>query len=183
MTPKPIIPIALAVILALLLCSTAGAEPVRQPVRAGSFYPSEPRELRDLIDRLAQNARSAQQDVPDRRSLRALILPHAGYPYSGPTAAHAGRVLSENQFKTVLLMGPDHFVGIRSAAVPAVQAFQTPLGQIALHPGAAGRVERGLCHLRRPASAAARARRRRRALLALQKRARLLHRGLRRRRL
>jgi hypothetical protein len=137
MTPKPINPIALALMLVLLLCSTAGAEPVRQPVRAGSFYPSEPRELRNLIDRLAQNARSAQQDLPDRRSLRALILPHAGYPYSGPTAAHAARVLSENQFKTVLLMGPDHFVGFRSAAVPAVQAFQTPLGKIELHPAAA----------------------------------------------
>ena len=137
MTPKPINPIALALMLALLLCSTADAEPVRQPVRAGSFYPSEPRELRNLIDRLAQNARSAQQDLPDRRSLRALILPHAGYPYSGPTAAHAARVLSENQFKTVLLMGPDHFVGFRSAAVPAVQAFQTPFGRIELHPAAA----------------------------------------------
>ena len=137
MTPKPINPMALALMLALLFCSTAGAEPVRQPVRAGSFYPSEPRELRNLIDRLAQNARSEQQDLPDPRSLRALILPHAGYPYSGPTAAHAARVLSENQFKTVLLMGPDHFVGFRSAAVPAVQAFQTPLGKIELHPAAA----------------------------------------------
>ena len=137
MTPKPINPIALALMLALLLCSMAGAEPVRQPVRAGSFYPSEPGELRNLIDRLAQNARSAQQELPDRRSLRALILPHAGYPYSGPTAAHAARVLSENQFKTLLLMGPDHFVGFRSAAVPAVQAFQTPLGKIELHPAAA----------------------------------------------
>jgi MEMO1 family protein len=137
MTPKPINRIAMALMLALLLCSTAGADPVRQPVRAGSFYPSDPRELRNLIDRLAQNAHSTQQDVPDRRSLRALILPHAGYPYSGPTAAHAARVLSENQFKTVLLMGPDHFVGFRSAAVPAVQAFQTPLGKIELHPAAA----------------------------------------------
>jgi AmmeMemoRadiSam system protein B/AmmeMemoRadiSam system protein A len=127
----------MALMLALMLCGTAGAEPVRQPVRAGSFYPSDPRELRNLIDRLAQNAQSTQQDVPDRRSLRALILPHAGYPYSGPTAAHAARVLSENQFKTVLLMGPDHFVGFRSAAVPAVQAFQTPLGKIELHPAAA----------------------------------------------
>ncbi|MBI5579884.1 MAG: AmmeMemoRadiSam system protein B [Deltaproteobacteria bacterium] len=137
MTPKPINPIALTLMLALLLCGTAAAETVRQPVGAGSFYPAEPRELRTLIDRLAQNARSAQQDLPDRRSLRALILPHAGYPYSGLTAAHAARVLSEDQFKTVLLMGPDHFVGFRSAAVPAVQAFQTPLGKIPLHPAAA----------------------------------------------
>jgi AmmeMemoRadiSam system protein B/AmmeMemoRadiSam system protein A len=137
MTPKPINLIAVALMLALMLCGAAGAEPVRQPVRAGSFYPSDPRELRNLIDRLAQNAQSTQPDVPDRRSLRALILPHAGYPYSGPTAAHAARVLSENQFKTVLLMGPDHFVGFRSAAVPAVQAFQTPLGKIELHPAVA----------------------------------------------
>jgi len=137
MTPKPINPIALALMLALMLCGAAGAESVRQPVRAGSFYPSDPRELRNLIDRLAQNAQGTQPDVPDRRSLRALILPHAGYPYSGPTAAHAARVLSENQFKTVLLMGPDHFVGFRSAAVPAVQAFQTPLGKIELHPAVA----------------------------------------------
>jgi AmmeMemoRadiSam system protein B/AmmeMemoRadiSam system protein A len=106
-------------------------------VRAGSFYPSDPRELGRLIDRLGQNARGTQQDLPERQSLRALVLPHAGYPYSGPTAAHAARVLSELQFEKVLLMGPDHFVGIRSAAVPAVQAFQTPLGRIPLHPAAA----------------------------------------------
>jgi AmmeMemoRadiSam system protein B/AmmeMemoRadiSam system protein A len=137
MTPKPINPITLALMLALMLCGAADAEPVRQPVRAGSFYPSDPRELRNLIDRLAQNARSAQQDLPDHRSLRALILPHAGTSYSGPTAAHAARVLSENQFKTVLLMGPDHFLGVRSAAVPAVQAFQSPLGRVELSPAAA----------------------------------------------
>ncbi len=46
-------------------------------------------------------------------------------------------MLSENQFKTVLLMGPDHFLGVRSAAVPAVQAFQTPLGRVELSPAAA----------------------------------------------
>jgi hypothetical protein len=124
-------------LLAMTSVGTAGAESVRMPVRAGSFYPSDPRELGRLIDRLGQNARSVQQDLPERQSLRALVLPHAGYPYSGPTAAHAARVLAELQFEKVLLMGPDHFVGIRNAAVPAVQAFQTPLGRIPLHPAAA----------------------------------------------
>jgi len=137
MKPNPISLLAIALMAALSAFSAASAEIVRPPLRAGSFYPSEPRELRNLIDRLAQNARSAQPDVPERRSLRALILPHAGYLYSGPTAAHAGRVLSQNQFKKVLLMGPDHFVGFRSAAVPAVHSFQTPLGEIPLHPAAA----------------------------------------------
>jgi AmmeMemoRadiSam system protein B/AmmeMemoRadiSam system protein A len=137
MTLKSTIPLVLALLLALLADGAAAADGVRLPVRAGSFYPSDPRELSELIDRLGQNARSVQQDLPERQSLRALILPHAGYPYSGPTAAHAARVLSERQFKTVLLMGPDHFVGFRSAAVPTVQAFQTPLGRISVHPAAA----------------------------------------------
>jgi hypothetical protein len=128
---------AVALTAALPAFTGASADDVRPPVRAGSFYPSDPRELRDLIERLSDNARSVQQNLPDRRSLRALILPHAGYPYSGPTAAHAARVLSENQFQKVLLMGPDHFTGFRSAAVPVVQAFQTPLGKIPLHPAAA----------------------------------------------
>ena len=137
MKSNPISLLVVALMVTLSAFSDAGAESIRMPVRAGSFYPSDPRELRNLIDRLAQNARSGQPDLPDRRSLRALILPHAGYPYSGPTAAHAARVLSENQFKRVLLMGPDHFAGFRSAAVPTVQAFQTPLGKIELHPAAA----------------------------------------------
>jgi hypothetical protein len=134
MTLKSMLPVVMMLMLALWPSGAASADSVRQPVRAGSFYPADPRELSDLIDRLGQSARSAEQELPEKQSLRALILPHAGYPYSGPTAAHAARVLSEHQFKTVLLMGPDHFVGFPSAAVPAVKAFQTPLGRIPLHP-------------------------------------------------
>jgi hypothetical protein len=137
MRPKSITRLLPALILALLACSAAGAESVRKPVRAGSFYPADPGELRKLIDRLAQGARATAQELPDRQALKALVLPHAGYPYSGPTAAHAARVLSENRFKTVLLMGPDHFVGFRSAAVPEAQAFESPLGEVRLHSAAA----------------------------------------------
>jgi hypothetical protein len=137
MIPKPITGVVLALMLTLLAGGALSADRVRLPVHAGSFYPADPRALGELIDQLGQSARRAQPDLPEKPSLRALILPHAGYPYSGPTAAHAARVLSEHQFKTVLLMGPDHVVGVRNAAVSPVQAFQTPLGQIALHPAAA----------------------------------------------
>lgn len=142
MTPPAMIRLVLALLLALLADSAACADEVRPPARAGSFYPADPRELRQLIERLGQSAGREPQDLPAGSSLRALVLPHAGYPYSGPTAAHAARVLSADQFRTVLLMGPDHFVGFRSAAVPAVQAFQTPLGRIALHPAAADLLKR-----------------------------------------
>jgi hypothetical protein len=124
-------------LMAMVIGDTAADERVRQPVRAGAFYPSDPNELRLLIERLAQHARSTAQELSHPGSLRGLILPHAGYAYSGPTAAHAARVLTENQFNRVLLMGPDHFIGFRSAAIPAVQAFRTPLGRVKLHPAAA----------------------------------------------
>ena len=69
-----------ALLLTLLMGGAAAGDGVRQPVRAGVFYPSDPQEVRGLIDWLAQSARRTQQELPQRESLRALILPHAGYP-------------------------------------------------------------------------------------------------------
>jgi hypothetical protein len=135
-------PLAAALILVLMMNDAGAGGGVRPPVRAGAFYPAHAQELRLLIERLAQSARRTQQDLPKQESLRALILPHASYAYSGPTAAHAARVLSEKQFKRVLLMGPDHFLGLRSAAIPAVEAFQTPLGEVKLHTAVADLLKR-----------------------------------------
>jgi AmmeMemoRadiSam system protein B/AmmeMemoRadiSam system protein A len=123
----------------MVLCwagSVPAAEEIRQPLRAGSFYPADAQGLRQLIDRLTQTVRAAHPDLPDRASLRALILPHAGFIYSGPTAAHAARVLSENQFTKVLVLGPDHFLGFSNGAIPAVRAFRSPLGLIPVSPAA-----------------------------------------------
>jgi AmmeMemoRadiSam system protein B len=66
--------------------------------------------------------------------LRTLIVPHAGYIYSGKIAASAYRLLEQNQnrFKRVLLLGPAHRVWLEGAAFPEADAFQTPLGEIAL---------------------------------------------------
>jgi len=126
----------------LLVCavlaswSPAQASDVRYPVRAGSFYPSDPQALKQSIETFTRQARAATFAAPAAKTLRALVLPHAGYPYSGLTAAHAALVLSEKQFAKVLLMGPDHFVGFNGGAIPDAQAFQTPLGLIRVHPDA-----------------------------------------------
>jgi hypothetical protein len=134
--PLPLGLLALALMVLGCVGSVAAAEEIRQPVRSGSFYPAEAQELRQLIDRLTQQARASHPNLPDGKSLRALILPHAGYMYSGPTAAHAARVLSENQFTKVLVMGPDHFLGFSNGAIPTVQAFRSPLGLIPVSPAA-----------------------------------------------
>ena len=134
---SPLLVLLTAGLLSSLISASAQAAVVRQPVRAGSFYPAEAAELTGVIDRLTQKAQKTLVRIPRDKTLKALIMPHAGYIYSGWTAAHASVVLKKNQFSKVILMGPDHKIGIRNSAICDVTAYQTPLGRIDLHPDTA----------------------------------------------
>jgi AmmeMemoRadiSam system protein B/AmmeMemoRadiSam system protein A len=123
-------------LIILVHISRVYADSVRQPVRAGSFYPADPAELARMIDRLTKKAQETKVRLPRNKALKALIMPHAGYVYSGWTAAHASFVLAKNRFSKVILMGPDHRIGIKNGAICDVAAYQTPLGRINLHPDA-----------------------------------------------
>ncbi|MBT8339128.1 MAG: AmmeMemoRadiSam system protein B [Desulfatitalea sp.] len=126
------------IVLLLVLVSPVNAEPgsVRPAVWDGKFYPGDARALRQTIDDLVQQAARTSQP-PDAHGVpRALVLPHAGYIYSGLTAAHAHRVLKGHTYAKVILMGPDHRVGFANGAVSAVDAYQTPLGKVPVHPDA-----------------------------------------------
>jgi len=108
----------------------------RDPVWAGRFYPSDKAELTQMIAKLSDIAQiSPDIELPGGK-LKALIMPHAGYIYSGLTAAHAGKVLKANQFSKVIVMGPDHRVGMSVVAISQVTAYETPLGTVKLHPDA-----------------------------------------------
>ena len=106
---------------------------VRKPVWAGSFYPADESELRQLLDRLTQEAEKTCIRPPPGKFLKALIIPHAGYIYSGLTAAHASLAINGNNFSKVILIGPDHRVGFSNCAVGDIDAYETPLGLIQLH--------------------------------------------------
>ncbi len=106
---------------------------IREAVFAGKFYPSEPRALKQQIRRFSRAAGQTDMAIPEGQALKALILPHAGYAYSGPTAAHACRVLTQGAFSKVVIVGPDHRVGFANAAVSDVDAYETPLGEVPLH--------------------------------------------------
>jgi AmmeMemoRadiSam system protein B/AmmeMemoRadiSam system protein A len=106
----------------------------RPPVWAGQFYPAEKQALADTIERLTQQARQNQPLLPAHKPLKALILPHAGYAYSGPVAAQAWHVLSGSHFTKVILLGPDHRVGFSGGAVSDAAAWITPLGRVRLDP-------------------------------------------------
>jgi AmmeMemoRadiSam system protein B len=65
-------------------------------------------------------------------ALVALVVPHAGYIYSGPIAASAYRLLRGSAHSRIALLGPAHFVPLRGFAVPRVDAWVTPLGDVAI---------------------------------------------------
>ncbi len=114
---------------------------IRKPVWAGRFYEENPSALSRTIADLTRKAQKSRIDLPANLKLRALVLPHAGYVYSGWTAAHASLVLHRDQFAKILLLGPDHRVGYKSAAICDAAAYETPLGRITLHPDT-GRLRR-----------------------------------------
>ena len=104
---------------------------VRPPAVAGLFYPDQPRALRAMVDELVAAAEPAQTtpDLP-----KVLIVPHAGYIYSGPVAATAYALLKAHRqrIRRVIVLGPTHRVAIRGVALPEADAFATPLGMVEL---------------------------------------------------
>ena len=100
---------------------------VRPPAVAGTFYPADPGLLERVIGRLLSAVRSEPCPRP-----KALIVPHAGYVYSGPVAASAYACLEEptSAVERVVLLGPAHFVRIVRPALSGADAFLTPLGEV-----------------------------------------------------
>ena len=111
----------------------ANAKDIRKPVYAGSFYPDTPEKLTAIIKQLVSQVKPIHVSPPPHSSLKALIIPHAGYIYSGWTAAHISLVLRENQFNKVVVMGPDHRIGFEGGAISDVSAYETPLGRIQMN--------------------------------------------------
>ena len=119
----------------LLHSKTSQAGSIRYPLWAGSFYPEDSVELRKLIHTLTSQVTKPASRIPEE-GLKALILPHAGYLYSGLTTAHASLVLRKGQFDKVIILGPDHRADIENGAISTVNNFRTPLGNITIHTAA-----------------------------------------------
>lgn len=100
--------------------------PKRAAAVAGQFYPAAPDKLRNVVARCLDEAATAP--APDRVS--AIIAPHAGYPYSGPTAGLAFRRIQGMSPHRVILLGPSHHYRFRGFSLYPGEAFETPLGDI-----------------------------------------------------
>ncbi len=106
---------------------------IRPPAVAGTFYPGSAADLAADVMALLQQAASRAGTGPMLTEMpKALIVPHAGYIYSGSTAAlaYARLALGRSIIKRVVLLGPVHRVSVRGLALPGVDAFATPLGRV-----------------------------------------------------
>jgi MEMO1 family protein len=100
---------------------------IRRAVAAGTFYPNDANELARTVDELLAGA-SPDADAP---TPKALVVPHAGYRYSGRVAASAFALLhGSGHARRIALIGPAHFVPLHGAAVPSAAAWRTPLGDV-----------------------------------------------------
>jgi AmmeMemoRadiSam system protein B len=103
-------------------------EIIRPPAVAGMFYPANPDVLKDMIEQDLALAKPASV----ASSPKVLIVPHAGYIYSGAIAASAFVLLEPYRqlIKRVVIIGPSHRVGFSGVAISSADDFDTPLGAI-----------------------------------------------------
>lgn len=106
---------------------------IRPAAVAGSFYPADAQSLAFEVEAMLGDAKTwrpaEQPPLP-----KAVIVPHAGYIYSGPIAAAAYARLEAGRgvIRRVVLLGPAHRMPVRGLALPGADAFVTPLGMVPL---------------------------------------------------
>jgi AmmeMemoRadiSam system protein B/AmmeMemoRadiSam system protein A len=119
------------ILLIVLLLSACKQQTsiIREPAVAGSWYPGTDAELSSTISSYF-NAVNTTVDG----TVQALIVPHAGWAYSGLVAASAFKQLHGRNFSTVMVIGPSHHEAFSGVAIPNATHFKTPLGLVRISP-------------------------------------------------
>lgn len=104
---------------------------IRPPAVAGTFYPADPATLAHDIQGYLDDAKTVAP-VTHTQPPKAIIVPHAGYVYSGPIAAVAFATLApfKDKISRVVLLGPCHRVSVLGLALSSADSFATPLGDV-----------------------------------------------------
>jgi len=122
--------VVISVLVGFGLAAKASADPSVQAPRsakvAGQFYPDDRAELQELIDQLLQR----QPEPQASQKPRILIVPHAGYQYSGLIAANGFRQIQGHRYDGVVVVGFTHRLGFSGSSVDVREAYETPLGEL-----------------------------------------------------
>lgn len=101
-------------------------ENIRKPVFAGTWYPSDARELKNTINLYIYNSKN----INFNGEIKALIVPHAGYAYSGQIAGDGFRQLQNREYKNIFILGTSHRYYLTNVSASNFEYFSTPLGEI-----------------------------------------------------
>ena len=92
------------------------------------WYPNKKEALQSFLSHLSKKAETVYGADIDPKSIKAIIVPHAGYNYSGTVASSVYRLLDKNTINKVIILAPDHSVSFNGIALPVFEQYQTPLG-------------------------------------------------------
>ena len=109
---------------------------IRRPAVAGIFYPRDPFELNQAIERSFKDQRFGPNKLPpsgSKRRVYGIVSPHAGYLYSSAVAANGFYEVSSMEFNDVIMIGPNHYGIGTGAAIMNTGLWETPLGQVEIN--------------------------------------------------
>lgn len=104
-------------------------ENIRKSVIAGSWYPGKPSILKHDIEAYFESV--PERDIAGQ--IRGLVVPHAGYFYSGQVAAYAYKLIRGKKYDAVVIVGPSHRVAFSGVSVFSHGGYETPLGVVPVH--------------------------------------------------
>ena len=115
------------IFLLLLFSCFSFSETIRKPFFAGSFYPADKKVLSKMIDGFLKNVK---EESIDKNKIIGVIAPHAGYIYSGQTAAYSFKLLEGVKNKTFIILGRSHHAYFKGGIIDDRDAWFTPFGEI-----------------------------------------------------
>jgi len=115
--------------------SKKGSKQIREPVVAGAFYPANKENLKETIQEYLSKA--SKISLPKGETILGLIVPHAGYVYSGLVAAQAYKQLEDKNYNTIIILGVAHRYPLRSPSIYPEGYYKTPLGVVEIDSGIA----------------------------------------------
>ncbi|MFC1667298.1 AmmeMemoRadiSam system protein B [Candidatus Omnitrophota bacterium] len=120
----------------LFSCSPSSPEEIRKPAVAGMFYAADKEKLAKDVDSFLDNVKK----INIKGRILALIVPHAGYVYSGQVAAYGFKQLEGTSFKKIIIISPSHYSSFDGVSIYTKGAFETPLGSVKVDEALAGRL-------------------------------------------
>lgn len=117
---------------------------IEQSHLAGSWFAKQPQELKYQLEEMDKKAHKKFAMQADGKKIRALIVPHAGYVYSGSIASAAFRLLQPNAIKRVIILAPSHFIAFNGVALPSFNKYALPTGQIQLDTKAINELQKNI---------------------------------------